>query len=192
MLPSHPLRDHARLRHAAAAWRRPPAGRHAGASAEPAALRRQPAARDRGLRHPPAARQRQRRQRDPDDVRPASSPGTSGVDPYTTAVVRRLSGPVSRGQLRRQGHLRRRRLRGSARRAACRRTRCSATTSSRASTRAPARAPTSSWSTTIPAATWRSRARQHRWVRGDWQIVRWLWRTVPDASGGPSCAIPCR
>jgi len=26
-------------------------------------------------------------------------------------------------------------------------------------------------------------ARQHRWVRGDWQIVRWLWRTVPDASG---------
>jgi cyclic beta-1,2-glucan synthetase len=26
-------------------------------------------------------------------------------------------------------------------------------------------------------------ARQHRWVRGDWQIVRWLWRTVPDAAG---------
>src|SRR6185436_2789226 len=26
-------------------------------------------------------------------------------------------------------------------------------------------------------------ARQHRWVRGDWQIVRWLWRTVPDARG---------
>jgi cellobiose phosphorylase len=24
-------------------------------------------------------------------------------------------------------------------------------------------------------------ARQHRWVRGDWQIVRWLWRTVPNA-----------
>ena len=28
-------------------------------------------------------------------------------------------------------------------------------------------------------------ARQHRWVRGDWQIVRWLWRTVPDASAPP-------
>jgi cyclic beta-1,2-glucan synthetase len=27
-------------------------------------------------------------------------------------------------------------------------------------------------------------ARQHRWVRGDWQIARWLWRTVPAASGG--------
>jgi cyclic beta-1,2-glucan synthetase len=26
-------------------------------------------------------------------------------------------------------------------------------------------------------------SRQHRWVRGDWQIVRWLWRTVPDATG---------
>ena len=26
-------------------------------------------------------------------------------------------------------------------------------------------------------------ARQHRWVRGDWQIVRWLWRTVPDGTG---------
>jgi cyclic beta-1,2-glucan synthetase len=25
--------------------------------------------------------------------------------------------------------------------------------------------------------------RQHRWVRGDWQIARWLWRTVPSASG---------
>ena len=28
-------------------------------------------------------------------------------------------------------------------------------------------------------------ARQHRWVRGDWQIARWIWRTVPDAAGRP-------
>ena len=30
-------------------------------------------------------------------------------------------------------------------------------------------------------------ARQHRWVRGDWQIARWLWRTVPRraAAHGP-------
>ena len=27
-------------------------------------------------------------------------------------------------------------------------------------------------------------ARLHRWVRGDWQIVRWLWTTVPDERGG--------
>jgi cyclic beta-1,2-glucan synthetase len=26
-------------------------------------------------------------------------------------------------------------------------------------------------------------ARLHRWVRGDWQIIRWLWRTVPDETG---------
>ena len=26
-------------------------------------------------------------------------------------------------------------------------------------------------------------SRQHRWVRGDWQIARWSWRTVPDATG---------
>ena len=28
-------------------------------------------------------------------------------------------------------------------------------------------------------------ARQHRWARGDWQIVRWLWVTVPDAARRP-------
>ena len=28
-------------------------------------------------------------------------------------------------------------------------------------------------------------ARQHRWVRGDWQIIRWLWRTVPNAARHP-------
>jgi cyclic beta-1,2-glucan synthetase len=28
-------------------------------------------------------------------------------------------------------------------------------------------------------------ARQHRWVRGDWQIVRWLWGTVPNAERQP-------
>jgi cyclic beta-1,2-glucan synthetase len=26
--------------------------------------------------------------------------------------------------------------------------------------------------------------RMHRWVRGDWQLVPWLWPTVPTASGG--------
>jgi cyclic beta-1,2-glucan synthetase len=28
-------------------------------------------------------------------------------------------------------------------------------------------------------------ARQHRWVRGDWQILRWLWLTVPNAERRP-------
>ncbi|MEP6570255.1 MAG: glucoamylase family protein [Acidobacteriota bacterium] len=26
--------------------------------------------------------------------------------------------------------------------------------------------------------------RQHRWTRGDWQIVRWVFPTIPDANGG--------
>ena len=28
--------------------------------------------------------------------------------------------------------------------------------------------------------------RQHRWTRGDWQIARWLFPTVPDAEGRTS------
>ena len=34
-----------------------------------------------------------------------------------------------------------------------------------------------------PASYLAYAARQHRWVRGDWQISRWLWRTVPNAHG---------
>ena len=32
--------------------------------------------------------------------------------------------------------------------------------------------------------------RQHRWVRGDWQIARWIWRTVPGRRrpDGSQCA----
>ena len=108
--------------------------------------------------------------------------GHVGVDPYTTAVSDRLPGHVRRGQLRRQGHLRRRRVRALRSPAASRRTRFSATICSRASTPAPG------WCTDIdlvddyPAGYLTYAARQHRWVRGDWQIARWLWRTVPDAS----------
>ncbi len=36
-----------------------------------------------------------------------------------------------------------------------------------------------------PSNYLRSSSRLHRWVRGDWQIARWLWRTVPDAEGRP-------
>ena len=32
--------------------------------------------------------------------------------------------------------------------------------------------------------------RQHRWTRGDWQIISWLFPRVPEAVDG-SCAIPC-
>ena len=138
------------------------------------------AARDRGLRRPAAARRRRSRQRQPDAVRA----GLLRPRRHRSVHDRRvghLSGPVSRGQLRRQGDLRRRRVRGGAGRTGCPRTRCSATTCSKDRTRAPG------WCTDIhlvddyPANYLAFASRQHRWVRGDWQIVRWLWRTVPDA-----------
>ena len=46
--------------------------------------------------------------------------GEAGIDPYTRAVSRRLPGPVRRGLVHRQGHLRRRCVRAGARRPAAR------------------------------------------------------------------------
>ena len=95
--------------------------------------------------------------------------------------LRRLPGPVRRGHLHRQGPLRRRRVHAPRSTAACRRTRCSRTTSSRASTRARRWSPTSRSSTTIPSSVLAHARRQHRWVRGDWQILRWLLPCRADA-----------
>ena len=97
--------------------------------------------------------------------------------------VRRLSGSLPRGQLRRQGHLRRRRVRARRSPGACRTTRCSATTSSRGRSRAPALCTDIHVIDDYPAHYLSFAARQHRWVRGDWQIARWIWRTVRDAHG---------
>ena len=133
-----------------------------------------------GILQPRVARQR--RQRQPDGVR-AGLLRTRRHRSVHDRGVRRLSGSVPRGQLRRQGHLRRRRVRSRARRTACRRTRCSATICSKGSTRAPALCTDIELVDDYPSHYLAFAARQHRWVRGDWQIVRWLWRTVPDASG---------
>ena len=43
--------------------------------------------------------------------------------------------------------------------------------------------PTSRSSTTIRRASSRTRRRQHRWVRGDWQILWWLFPFVPSRTG---------
>ena len=68
-------------------------------------------------------------------------------------------------------------------RAACRRTRCCRTTCSKGCTRAPRWSPTSSWSTTTRRACSPHARRQHRWVRGDWQILCWLFPFVPTRAG---------
>ena len=181
ILPVRPLRDHARLRHAAADGSRPAAGRHAVASAEPAALRRPPAARHRRLRRAAAAHQRQRRQRQPDDVLAECSPGTSASIPtrrrcpisirtcFTRAATSaRASTTSTRSSRRSPG--------------ACRRTRCSATTSSKGFYARAGLVTDIDLVDDYPGSYLAYSARQHRWVRGDWQIARWLWRTVPDAA----------
>ena len=70
------------------------------------------AARHRRLRRAAAARQRQRRERQPHDVRAGVLRARRRRSVHDRGV-RRLSGPVPRGQLRRQGHLRRRRVRAA-------------------------------------------------------------------------------
>ena len=58
--------------------------------------------------------------------------------------------------------------------AACRIRRCSATTCSKASSRAPAWLPMSRSSRNFPRATTSALLRQHRWARGDWQLLPWI------------------
>ena len=88
--------------------------------------------------------------------------------------LRRLSGPVRRRLLHRQGHLRRRCLRGGARRP---RAREHAAQPRPVRGHVRARRPgvrrrggrgISRRATTSP------RARQHRWARGDWQLLPWM------------------
>ena len=177
------LRHHAGLRHAAADGNGPPPGRHAGASAEQAALRSPAAARHRGLRRAAAARRGRASvsanrtrfsqvspamsasirtpRRCPTSIRISSTrAATSGkgiydVDAFEAALADRVPENALLSHDLFEGVVR-------ARRRSC---------------------------TDIhlvddyPAHYLAFAARQHRWVRGDWQIVRWLWCTVPDANG---------
>ena len=186
-----PLRHHAGLRHAAADGSGPAPGRRAGASAEPAALRCQPRPRHRRLRRAAAARRGQRGQRQPDGVREGVLRPCRHRSVHDGGV-RRLSGSLPRRQLRRQGHLRRRRVRSRARRTACPRTRCSATICSKGSTRGPACAPTSSSSTTTRRTTWRSRRGSTDGCAATGRSCAGCGARVPDANGRAVSATRCR
>ncbi len=97
--------------------------------------------------------------------------------------VGRVSGSLSRGQLRRQGHLRRRRVRGGAGGTRAGQRAAQPRPVRRVRTRAPALCTDIHLVDDYPSHYLTFAARLHRWVRGDWQIARWLWRTVPDANG---------
>ena len=115
--------------------------------------------------------------------------GHTGVDPYTTARLRHLPGPVRRRHLHRQGPLRRRRVHGGARgpgageRAALPRPLRGAARARGAGLGRRGRG-------RLPVERARPRRRQHRWVRGDWQILSGCFPWVPTRDG--SSAIGCR
>ena len=103
--------------------------------------------------------------------------------------VRRVPGPVSRRQLRRQGHLRRRRVQRRARRsrprqhAAQPRPVRGLLREGRPGHRYP---PGRRLSDALPGLG----SRLHRWVRGDWQLVGWLLPRVSDAEGRRRNPLP--
>ena len=202
------LRDHARRRHAAAARR----GR-AGSSATMAHPLNRPrfdrrrGRVDRGLRHPAAARQ---------PSLPAEHEALalqrvfSGAGRHRSVHARRSptsTRTCSARALHRQGHLRRRRVRARARRPRARE-RDPQPRPARGHLRARRpghrRRAVRGLPVALPDV---AAARQHRWVRGDWQLLPWiLGRRARRAGRGArsrcpasragrcstTCAAPCR
>ena len=150
------VRHHARFRHAPADGGGTPPGRHPVASAQPAAVRCAPAARHRRVRRAAAARAGQHRERGPHAVRAGLLRATSAsirTPPRCPTCTRTCSTRAATSARASTTSTRSRRRSPDG----CPRTRCSATTSSRACTRARGCAPTSTWWTTTPRTTWRSR-----------------------------------
>jgi hypothetical protein len=101
--------------------------------------------------------------------------GDTGHRPVHARRVRRLPGRVRRGLVRRQGHLRRRRLPAGARRQAAREPRPQPRPArGRLRPRRPRqrRAPVRG----LPDRYAAEVSRRHRWTRGDWQLAAWLLR----------------
>ena len=99
--------------------------------------------------------------------------------------LRRLPGPVRRGQLHRQGHLRRRRVRARHARPLPRE-HAALPRPDRGQLRArrPRHRHRAS-TTTTRRATSRFTRRKHRWIRGDWQLLPWLTGRACPGPDGP-------
>ena len=119
-------------------------------------------------------------------LRGALFAGDAATRPVHARGLRRLPGPLRRRHFRRQGDLRRRRRSTAA---------CAARVPDNALLshdlfegvhgRAGAGRPTSSSIEDYPdRAISPTPGAWHRWVRGDWQLLPWLGRTVPSADGG--------
>jgi cyclic beta-1,2-glucan synthetase len=175
------LLHHARQRHAAAARRRARADRHHHAPAQPPGVRPAGRPRHRGLRHPAAARQR--------DVSSAAGSlfarlyaGHTGVDPYTTAVSDTYQDLFGEGIFTGKGL-----YDVDAFMAALEgRVPENALLSHDLFEGVHARVALVSDVELVddyPSSVLAHARRQHRWIRGDWQILAWLLPFVPSRAG---------
>ena len=137
--------------------------------------------RHRGLRHPAAARQRDDGERGRLAVR-AHLRRPHRRRPVHDRRLRRLSGSVRRRHLHRQGPLRRRRVHGRARRPRARE-RAAVARSVRGLYARTALVTDVEVVDDYPSSVLAHARRQHRWVRGDWQILWWLFPFVPSRTG---------
>ena len=149
-----------------------------------AAVRSRARTRHRRLRRPAAARRRRPRQRQRVDVRAGVLRARRRRSLHDGGLGR-LPGPLPRGQLRRQGHLRRRRVRGGARESRARERAAEPRPVRRLVRARRAGAPTSISSTTTRRTTWPSRRASTAGRAATGRSLRWLWRTVPDAARPP-------
>ena len=167
-----PIRDHPRCRHASAPGRRHAPGRDHGASAQPARVRRARGPRRRRIRRPSTANHAHDAHRSrPDSSSSGSSPGrrASIPTPPRSPTSTRISSAKARTPAR--ASTTSTRCRGVWT-AAYQRTRSSATTCSKGSSRGPDSSPTSSSSRSSRRDYEVAAARQHRWARGDGLLTR--------------------
>ena len=179
-----PLRHHARRRHAAAERRGAEAGRHDGAPAQPAALRSRGGPRRRRLRPAPAAGDAPRCRR---TARDRSTSASSRVRRASIRTPRRSRTSTRTSSARAPTPAR------------------ASTTSTRSRRRSPDRVPENTLLShdlfegifaraglvtdvelfeDFPSHYEAAAARQHRWARGDWQLLPWI------VGSGPCADLP--
>ena len=117
--------------------------------------------------------------------------GHTGVDPYTTAVSDTYQDLFGEGIFTGKGLYDVDAFVAALERTACRKTPCSRTICSRGCTPGPALVTDVEVVDDYPSSVLAHAQRQHRWVRGDWQILWWLLPVVPTRSAA-SRATGCR